>query len=554
MHTLKYKITMRKIYTIAAMLLSALGAGAQQLPNKNIAVIENFTNTGCGPCAKFAPVLDKVINDRLGEAICIKCHGNYPDRNDPFYLAEKDNLDKRIALYDISSYPSLILNGTRVNYTLSHAVLNGWIDNLITIDQDYDIIINSDVTDHNLYVEGNVTAHKDVADASNLRLFVVAIEEYYKAESAYSNGEKEMEFVAKRYMPNGDGMAIGDKMEQGKAYDFSFSCDLSTFYDEKELGVVAYVQDMSTKNIVASAYIPKEAKGKDIINLIRVEDTPDFICTPDFFGNITFRNDGENDVKSAKINVELNGTLKTYDWTGSLGRLAREEWAIEDIRDFELTSDGTKNTAKIWLSKINGTDKTSNTITVNFSNSMQAEKAVRLKIYTDKKPQETTWKVFNSAGDVVQQGGPYDKERTRYSEDLMLKTDDCYSLAIYDAGGDGISSTAYGNGYYQLYQVEKDENGEETTKRLTQGTFTNSECDIAFNLKNADSTLGINDVKSSTDKNSTMTVFDESGRILLRTTVGKLTEADMLSVGKGPRIVKINDGEHTYVNKYVINK
>lgn len=137
---------------------------------------------------------------------------------------------------------------------------------------------------------------------------------------------------------------------------------------------------------------------------------------------------------------------------------------------------------------------------------------------------------------------------------LDLKTDDCYSLAIYDAGGDGISSAAYGNGYYQIYQLSKGEDGEVTSTRLTQGTFTNSECDIAFNLKDADSTLGIDDVKAMSNKNAEISFYDESGRMLLHTTIGRLTEADMLSVGKGARIVKINDGIHTYVNKYVINK
>lgn len=545
---------MRKIYTLAAAMLSTLYMDAQQLSNKNIAVIENFTNTGCGPCARFAPVLDQVVNERLGDAVCIKCHGVYPDPKDPFYLAEKENLSSRIDFYGITAYPTLLFNGIQTSYSLSTALLNDYIDAVRKTDMKYDIAINSDVADHILQVEGNVTSPEDVADASNLRLFVVAIEEYYKSPTAYSNGEKEMEYVAKRFMPNGNGMAIGESMEKDKPYDFSFSCDLNSFYDEKELGIVAFVQDISTKQIVASAYIPKEAKEKDYVNVISVKDTPDFICTPDFYGNIIFRNDGENPLKSAKINVEVNGVVHTYDWTGNLSRLERTTFPIEDITDFNLTTDGTKNAVKVWITDINGTTNESNAVSVSFSNSMQTEHAVRMKIYTDKKPEETTWKIFNSAGDVVQQGGPYTEARHKYTEDFKLTADDCYSLVIYDAGGDGISSTAYGNGYYQMYQVEKDEKGEETTKKLTQGTFTNAECNIAFNLKNADTPTGIEEVKASTDKEAAVTIYDESGKLLLQTTVGKLTEADLQSVGKGARIMKINDGKHTYVSKRIFNK
>lgn len=527
---------------------------SQQLTNKNIVIVENFTNTGCGPCAKFAPVLDQVVNDKLGDVICLKCHGSYPDREDPFYLSEQANLDQRIAFYGINSYPTLLINGTETRYSLSPTLLGAMFDNARETDMKYDITMSCSSADHKLKVEGDVSSNTDVTDASSLRLFAVAIEEYYKAPKAYSNGESEMEYVAKRFMPDGNGAAIAQSIEKDTPYNFSFSCSLDNFYDENELGVVAFVQDINTKQIVASAYIPKEAKADDYANLISVDDTPDFICTPDFYGNITFRNDGRNDLKSAKINVEVNGVSHSYDWSGDLARLEKTKFSIEGITDFTLTDYGSKNVAKVWLSEINGTSNESNAISINFNNSMQARYAVRMDIYTDKKPEETTWKVFNSAGDVVQEGGPYTEARHKYKEVLDLKTDDCYSLAIYDAGGDGISGAAYGNGYYQIYQLSKGEDGEVTSTRLTQGTFTNSECDIAFNLKDADSTLGIDDVKAMSNKNAEISFYDESGRMLLHTTIGRLTEADMLSVGKGARIVKINDGIHTYVNKYVINK
>lgn len=526
----------------------------QQLANRNIVVVENFTNTGCGPCANFAPVLDKVVNDRLGDVICLKYHGVYPDPKDPFYLAEKANLDKRIAFYGVNSYPTFIVNGTQISYTLSPTLLNSIFTGAGKVGMKYDINISCNVADHKLKVDGNVSSPTNVEDASSLRLFVAAIEEYYEAATAFSNGEKEMEYVVKRIMPDGDGAAFAQSMEKDKAYDFSYSCDLNSFYNEDELGVVAFVQDISSKQIVASAYIPKKAVATDYAELIKVDDTPDFICTPDFYGNVTFRNDGDNVLTSAKLNVEVNGMAHTYDWTGNLKRLEKATLPLEDIRDFTLSADGSKNTAKVWLSEINGTTTESNAITVNFSNSMQAKGAVRMDIYTDKKPEETTWKVFNSAGDVVQQGGPYTEARHKYKETFNLKTDDCYSLAIYDAGGDGISSKAYGNGYYQIFQISRGENGDQTATKLTQGTFENAECDIAFNLKDADSTLGIDDVKAGNDKNSQISIFDESGKLLLQSTVESLTESDLLSVGSGARIVKICDGKHTYINKYVINR
>ena len=247
------------------------------------------------------------MNDRLGDVICIKCHGSYPDHKDPFYLEEKSNLDERMKFYDITAFPTLIVNGIERDYTLSPTLLNSMLDAAREIDMKYDITISSKVTNHKLVVEGEVVSPENVADASNLRLFVVAIEEYYKSPTAFSNGETEMEFVAKRFMPDGRGMIIGQSMDKNKAYGFNFSCDLNSFRDERELGIVAYVQDISTKQIVASAYIPKAAKADDYANLISITDTPDFICTPDFYGKAMFRNDGKKTLTSAKINVEVNG-------------------------------------------------------------------------------------------------------------------------------------------------------------------------------------------------------------------------------------------------------
>ena len=58
-----------------------LSAEAQQ---KRLVLIEEFTNTGCGPCASWSPLLDSCINYRLGDCIAIKYHSGYPYNADEF--------------------------------------------------------------------------------------------------------------------------------------------------------------------------------------------------------------------------------------------------------------------------------------------------------------------------------------------------------------------------------------------------------------------------------------------------------------------------------------
>ena len=92
----------------------------------------------------------------------------------------------------------------------------------------------------------------------------------------------------------------------------------------------------------------------------------------------------------------------------------------------------------MWFSNINGTDATSNHITKTLHNATQVTGGVQLRIYTDNAPEETSWKLYNSEGDVVQTGGPYSQSRHFYTENLQLKQDDCYQLEFLDAGGNGI--------------------------------------------------------------------------------------------------------------------
>src|SRR5205085_672622 len=78
--------------------------------------------------------------------------------------------------------------------------------------------------------------------------------------------------------------------------------------------------------------------------------------------------------------------------------------------------------------------------------------AVTLNIKTDSYGEETTWKLFNSNNQVVQQGGPYaaaGQDNATFTYYWNLNDQECYTFKIYDAYGDGICCS-YGNGYYKL--------------------------------------------------------------------------------------------------------
>ena len=72
-----------------------------------------------------------------------------------------------------------------------------------------------------------------------------------------------------------------------------------------------------------------------------------------------------------------------------------------------------------------------------------------LTVRTDNFPQETTWKLLNSAGQTLYSGGPYSVSSQNNNVNVCLFPSQCYSFVITDAYGDGMCCS-YGNGNYKI--------------------------------------------------------------------------------------------------------
>ena len=460
---------MKRLYFLFLFASLSVLLSAQAQP-KRLVLIEEFTNTGCGPCATWSPVLDSCINYRLGDCIAIKYHSKFPNGNDEFYLNEQEAQQARVNFYDINAVPTTLIDGQELG-DRSFGYLSSAISYCQQQPAKYVISISKQLDGTHLTAKVELTpviGENSTENLENLKLFVAAIEEHITSAQPWPNGEKELNYTMR-------------KLNEGNIYTptelIEWETDLDSFDNLSELGVLAFVQNMETKEILATAYSGPNAEGENCLALQNLYDTPDLICMPNYFGKVIFRNDGANTITSATLNVKVNGAVKQYLWTGSLGYLDRDTLAFDGFTEFSLTNEG-KNNVEVWLSDINGSDAVSNTRTSSFSNSVQASYGVQLKIYTDKKPEETTWKLYDSSGNVIQEGGPYTGQPRKFiTVDFNLTQEDCYLLEFLDASGDGIKGSA-GNGYYQLMQ----KNAEGKTTRIAQGDYDGSVFDLHFRL------------------------------------------------------------------------
>lgn len=95
------------------------------------------------------------------------------------------------------------------------------------------------------------------------------------------------------------------------------------------------------------------------------------------------------------------------------------------------------------VENVNGSDSIAKLVEVSFGDFL-----LDLAIQTDQYPNETTWEIFDEAGDIVVSGGGFTSANTLYEQSICL-SEGCYEFVIYDSYGDGICCN-FGNGSFQL--------------------------------------------------------------------------------------------------------
>lgn len=94
---------------------------------------------------------------------------------------------------------------------------------------------------------------------------------------------------------------------------------------------------------------------------------------------------------------------------------------------------------------------------------------VAITIHTDQKPEETTWYFKRQRGETYGSEGPYHERAHTYVYKYCVKSSDTFEFHLNDSGNDGISSNAFGHGWYTI-SID----GETYS---TGGTFTTEEID-----------------------------------------------------------------------------
>ena len=167
-------------------------------------LLEGFTSSSCGPCVQGNANLKSVLDQNHGLYSLIKYQMNWPGSGDPYYTAEAG---ARCSFYGVSSVPHIHVDGSAYNNN-TVSLRNADLVNLQNLPAFMELDVDYYVEGQTVYAKATISPSVDFS-GSNLRLMMAVVEKRTTLNFA-SNGEKEFLQVMKKFIPNANGITIGE--------------------------------------------------------------------------------------------------------------------------------------------------------------------------------------------------------------------------------------------------------------------------------------------------------------------------------------------------------
>jgi hypothetical protein len=447
-------IPMKKLYLL---ILSIFGlAIMSDAQSQRLVLIEEATNASCGPCASQNPAFDVLLNQNRDKLTAIKYHWYYPGV-DPMNAQNEAENNGRVGYYGINGVPTATIDGDIPDGpTFSypggpHGYTQALIDQYNAVPSPFNIYLSHHFSadQDSIYIEMMIEATAAVSGAMVAQIVVVEKHIYFSSPPGL-NGETTFLDVMKKMIPNQYGTPLPSSFQPGDYLIIQESWNLQNIYDMDEVGVVGFIQETASKNVQQagnSSTEPLTPLYNNDVNALKISNVTSTNCLGLVNPKITIRNNGANPLTQLDIHYRLNDeAVYTYSWTGNLGFLESTEVTLPQA-NFELLD---TNYFYAYSDNPNGVPDEftrNDTLIQRIPRAAITPLTVKFMIRTDPNPQEDTWEIQNSAGQVVESGGPYPNPSTIYQETFVLPDQECYVFKIFDTGGNGLLIP----GFYTLY-------------------------------------------------------------------------------------------------------
>ncbi|MCD4697427.1 MAG: T9SS type A sorting domain-containing protein [Bacteroidales bacterium] len=349
----------------------------------------------------------------------------------------------RLSYYNISGIPNSFFDGITNVLGGGAGTYNAFLSKYnqrIVIPSNFTIAING-FNDGNDFTIVVTVDNVEPYSGSNLVLqFVVT-------ESGCSVGSSVYNYVTRLMAPDqyGTPLDFSDKSSQSVMLDFSLSS--SWVLDNCEFTV--FVQDNDTKEVLQGTKVAANdlmPMYYDNAGCLAVNMVPVTNCNGEVAPVVTISNDGATNLTAVEINYQVNDeTMNIFNWTGDLSYGETELVNLPAV-SFEIQDE---NDLLIYTTNPNGNpdeDPLNDTTSTNFVAAIDVVPNIFLFLKLDNNPEEITYELKNSAGNVLYSGGPFANPMEMVKDTFYLDLDDCYTFYIYDEAGDGLT----GGGFFAL--------------------------------------------------------------------------------------------------------
>jgi hypothetical protein len=306
---------MKKLIYIFAAFASLATATAQQ----RLVLVEECTQASCGPCASQNPALNATLAAQSAKAISIKYQTDWPGV-DPMNVHNAAQVDTRVAYYGVTGVPSTRLDGNVFSGAPSGITATN-IGNRYNVPAPFSIALTHslDATFNVITVTATITKLAAVT-GTDLRAHLVVVEQEINFTTAPgTNGEKDFYSIMKRMLPTDQGTNVLATMAIGDVVTLTESWTLANIYDKNQLGVVAFIQDNTSKEVHQTAYSVPQAVVPDVkLNTVTTMSGDALTCAANADLVVNIKNNSPTALTACTMHAVVAGVATDFPWTGNL--------------------------------------------------------------------------------------------------------------------------------------------------------------------------------------------------------------------------------------------
>ena len=451
----KFTLIVAIVFAFAANMFAQTIVGTDP-ENKNV-VLEEFTGIYCGYCPLGHAIAQGIYDAHPDDVVLIAIHtGSYanPSGNDPdFRTPFGGAIAGQSAL---TGYPS---------GTVNRHLFPGWsmgsgtamdrgkwspASDLVLAEASY-LNVGCEATiitsTRQLVVNVEVYYTGDSPQSTNLLNVAILQNNIHGPQSGGGAGNNYIHKHMLRYLLTGQWGETISETSEGSLYATTLVYDIPADYNDVEvvledLDIVAFVSE-THQEIVSGikgnvTYVESLALDAGIIG----SNIPQTSCGAEMEAQVTVKNYGTDNLTSLDFEYGINGDQsETYTWTGNL---AQNEIAVVTLPSFAIDANQSNVFSLVSNNPNGGVDELpgNNNATADFEQTAYLPQNCKLAILTDQHPEETTWDIKDSEGTIIASGGPYNITSI-FIEEFTWPSNDCFTLTMYDAGGNGLDGGFY---------------------------------------------------------------------------------------------------------------